>query len=113
MELEKIYLLAGKDKSRFLKPNIYGIIYWKMGDITIKIPQKVNRSFQIDSRKSADEIIAELERRSAPTRNIVNLPDDDKLSGLRKLAEKYRTNPSPETVEAIRLAESWREKWNR
>lgn len=82
-----------------------------MGEITIKVPQRIHRSFQIDSRKSAEEILADLERRAISS---INQPSKrTKLSGISRLMKKYRDNPNEETIDSIRLAEEWRERWNR
>ena len=100
------------------KTFVYGIIYLKMGDITIKIPQKINRTFNIDSRKSADELLRDLERRTMTNGKSVvkKLPADKKqkdFSELSALMESYRTNPDKETLYAIKTAEKWRKRWDR
>lgn len=82
-----------------------------MGEITIKVPQKIHRSFQIDSRKSAEEILADLERRAISS--LKQTSKGKKLSGISRLMKKYRVNPDEETIVSVKLAEEWREKWNR
>lgn len=88
------------------------LLFFKMGDITIKIPQKINRAFRIDDRRWADEIIADLERRSTTSQSISS-PDNDRLLGIRVLARDYRANPGKEIQASIDLAETWRKKWDR
>lgn len=83
-----------------------------MGDITIKIPQKVHRSFQIKNRKSAEEIIKDLERRSLLD-DRKTLRNGKQFERLTKLVNRYRSNPDAETDSAIKIANAWREKWNR
>ncbi len=72
----------------------------------------MHRSFQINSRKSAEEIIKDLERRT--------LLNDRRKSGngkryesLRKLVSGYRSNPDAETESVLKLASEWRKRWNR
>ena len=56
----------------------YAIIFITMGQITIEIPQKVNRKYRIVSESSAKEVLSKLE-------NLVkneNKIDDDEILGL-------------------------------
>lgn len=83
-----------------------------MGEITIKVPQNIKRSFEIDSRRSAEEIIKYLERRSVPKVSATS-QNGKKLKDLKKLVAAYRTNPDSETCAAQKIADEWRNRWNR
>jgi len=82
-----------------------------VGEITIKIPQKIHRSYQIDSPEYAEEIIQDLNRHSsdAPANGHAG---EGRLENLRKLVESYRLNPDAETRTAVDIANDWRERWN-
>ena len=83
-----------------------------MGEITIKIPQKIKRSYQIDSREYAEEIIRDLDSHSRES-PVVTHVNGNRLENLRNLAEGYRRSPDPETEIATDTAKTWRERWNR
>lgn len=82
-----------------------------MGEITIKVPQKINRCFRVNNRRYAEEILKDLERRSVPPRTIS--AKNGRLKELKELMDDYRNNPDAETKAVIEIAKSWREKWNR
>lgn len=67
-----------------------------MGQITIEVPQKVNRNYRIVDREVADEIINRLEK-TVPQPDKVNLSDEVKadLRDAKKARAEYeRTNES-------------------
>ena len=82
-----------------------------MGEITIKIPQRIRRSFHIENQQYAEEILKDLERRSANVKSI-SVENAD-IQRLKELVSSYRNNPDSETQTAIETAKDWREKWNR
>lgn len=49
-----------------------------MGQITIEIPQQINRSYRIVSERSAKEVLSELERLVEQENKV----DDDEILGL-------------------------------
>lgn len=83
-----------------------------MGHIRIKIPQKINKAFQIDSRKAAEEIIKDLERRSHSAHRNES-ENFEKFKSLKKLVDEYRAKNDSETAAAIEISETWRNRWNR
>jgi hypothetical protein len=83
-----------------------------VGEITIKIPQKIKRSYRIDSSEYAEEIIQDLDSHSRES-TVVAQVNGNRLENLRNLAESYRQSPDPETEIAADTAKTWRERWNR
>lgn len=83
-----------------------------MGDITIKVPQKITRSYRIENRHSAEGILKQLERLSSVA-DKTDSSRDEKLRELSRLVADYRHNLDSETQTAIETAKNWREKWNR
>lgn len=80
-----------------------------MGAITIKIPQKTNRTFEITDRKTADKIIREVRSLAVP-RKKAKLSSLD-FSGLSALADKYERNPDADMLKVLKTAEKLRTEW--
>ena len=83
-----------------------------MGDITIKIPQDTNGSYEITDWDAAEKILRDLKKKSVKKRAPTVKKDKD-FSELSRLMDEYRANPDAETVSAIKTAEKWRKRWDR
>lgn len=81
-----------------------------MGEITIKVPQKIRRTFRIDSPSVADEILHDLERYSEDL-SAKHPHQASDFKTLRELIGKYRDRPDEETRFAIETANDWRSRW--
>lgn len=74
-----------------------------MGQITIEVPQKLKRTYQITDQKVADKVIAQLEK-------TLNLQSDNKLlaedkadlRGAKKALAEYEQTGESYTVAELR-----------
>ncbi len=78
-----------------------------MGQITIEVPQKINRSYRIIDRETAKKLLSDLEKSKAAAKNKKLSAEDleDVREAKKALAEYKRTG------ESYSLAET-REKLN-
>jgi hypothetical protein len=83
-----------------------------MGEITIKIPQRIKRTFDINNRAFVDRMIVELEERVVAQRTAKPAKEREFVE-LSAFMKKYRSEPDAETTLAIETAKEWRKRWDR
>ncbi len=81
-----------------------------MGEIVIKIPQKIVRAYDLTEEHAA-QILAELDLKSR--RQKSNPGESEQLDELKKLMKSYRKNPPPGVKKSIEIAERLRDGWER
>ncbi len=66
-----------------------------MGQITIEVPQKINRSYRIIDRETAAKLLSDLEKSKAAAKNkklsAEDLEDIREAKKAKREAEKYGT----------------------
>lgn len=83
-----------------------------MGEITIKVPQRIKKTFDINNRAFVDRMIGELEERVVAQRKAKPTKERE-LVQLSAFMKKYRAEPDAETLLAIETAKEWRKRWDR
>lgn len=83
-----------------------------MGEITIKVPQRIKKTFDINNRAFVDRMIGELEERVVAQRKAKPAKERE-LAKLSAFMKKYRAEPDAETLLAIETAKEWRKRWDR
>jgi hypothetical protein len=83
-----------------------------MGEITIKIPQEVNNTFEIADPNVADKLIADLNRMSL-RKKLKEKQKREKLAELSRYLEKMRKDPDADMLETLAIAKALRESWER
>ena len=83
-----------------------------MGDITIKIPQDTNGTFEITDRDVAERMLRDLKKNSVAKKRPISKKKKD-FSELSAFADKLRAEPDAEMFVVSEIAEKLRKGWDR
>jgi hypothetical protein len=83
-----------------------------MGEITIKVPQRIRKTFDISNKVVVDKMLKELETNTVKVSKKRRIGKKD-LAELSAFMKEYRSRMDLDTQSAISTAEEWRKRWDR